>query len=225
MEGTKHHHFVSNNHNESPKLFQNKFLDALTRTHIAIPVSLFFIYAAGLLYYTKVATALTNLQVVGLFFGGWLAFTLAEYSVHRGIYHMVPNSEWRKKMSYTMHGIHHDFPRDKQRLAMPPALSIIVGTVLLGIFRLLMGDYAFSFLAGFLVGYASYLLVHYVVHMFKAPNNFFRALWTNHAIHHYSDPNSLFGVSSPLWDYVFRTLPEKKVNKSVEVKGGWIDPR
>ena len=61
-----------------------------------------------------------------------------------------------------------------------------------------------------MVGYAFYLLVHYAVHIFRPPNNFLKALWSNHAIHHYSNNEILYGVSSPLWDYVYRTLPEKK---------------
>ena len=205
----KKKNFVSNE-NTSVPLFKNKWLDKLTRTHISIPVSLFILYAIGLIVYTKYATALTDWQVVGLFFGGWLFFTFAEYMVHKNVYHMTPKSELRKKITYTMHGIHHDFPKDKSRLAMPPVLSILVGTILLVIFELILDVYSFSFLAGFLTGYAGYLLVHYTVHVFHPPNNIFKTLWTNHAIHHYQDNTVLFGVSSPLWDYILGTLPKKK---------------
>ena len=72
-----------------------------------------------------------------------------------------------------------------------------------------MGDFVFAFLPGFLVGYASYLFVHYIVHAYAPPKNFFKALWVNHSIHHYKDNTVVFGVSSPLWDYVFRTMPKK----------------
>lgn len=212
--------FVSNEDISIP-LFKNKWLDKLTRTHIAIPVSLFILYAIGLIIYTKYTTDLSNLQVLGLFFGGWLFFTFAEYMVHKNVYHMKPNSKWRKKITYTMHGIHHDYPKDKSRLAMPPVLSIFVGTLLLLVFELILNIYSFSFLAGFLVGYAGYLLVHYTVHVFHPPNNAFKALWTNHAIHHYQNPQVLFGVSSPLWDYILGTVPkEKNARKRVEVSGG-----
>ena len=101
---------------------------------------------------------------------------------------------------------------------MPPVLSVVIGTLLLLIFRVLMGQFAFSVLAGFLVGYAFYLLVHYSVHIFRAPNNFFKFLWVNHAIHHYSEDDIMFGVSTPIWDYVFGTLPKKEQKKrSLEV--------
>ncbi len=216
MKTAKQKQYVSNE-NVSVRLFHNKFLDSLTRTHIAIPVSMFFIYAGTLIWWTKVATLLTNWHIAGLFFGGILFFTFAEYLVHRYVYHIEPTTESRKKFQWTMHGVHHEYPKDKQRLAMPPALSVLIGTLLLGVFRLILGDYGFSFLAGFMVGYAMYLLVHYSVHIFKMPGNFFKALWVNHAIHHYSEDEVMFGVSSPLWDYIFGTVPRKEKKREVQV--------
>ena len=218
MEQPKEKKFLSNE-NVSPPLFGNKFLDSLTRTHIAIPVSIFFIYAGGLIYWSLVVTQLQPWAVVSLFFGGWLFFTFVEYHAHKRLYHLEPTSEARKELSYKLHGIHHDFPKDKQRLAMPPIMSIILATTILGIFRLFLSKYAFATAAGFFVGYAAYLIVHYIVHIFHAPNNFLKALWTNHAIHHYQNDKIMFGVSSPLWDYVYGSLPpEWKEKKKKEVK-------
>ena len=38
-------------------------------------------------------------------------------------------------------------------------------------------------------------------------------------LHHYADDDEvLYGVSSPLWDYIFGTVPKKKSMKGVEVK-------
>jgi sterol desaturase/sphingolipid hydroxylase (fatty acid hydroxylase superfamily) len=206
-------------HEESVKLFHNETLDNLTKTHSAIPISLFVLYAIGLLIYTKLKTDLGNLEVVGLFFGGLLLFTFTEYWMHRKLYHIPKTSDRNKRLQYIMHGAHHDAPKDKNRLAMPPALSIAVGTVLLVLFRAILGKFAFSVLAGFMVGYAAYLFVHYIVHIFRPPNNFLKALWTNHAIHHYKDDTVMFGVSTPLWDYIFGTVPKKNMGKKqVEVK-------
>ncbi len=216
MKNAKQKPFVSNE-DVSVRLFNNKFLDSLTRTHIAVPVSLFFLYATGLIVWTKKATALSNLQIVGLFAGGLLFFTLVEYLVHRYVYHIEPTTESRRKFQWTMHGVHHAYPKDKSRLAMPPVLSVVIGTVLLGLFRLVLGQYAFSFLAGFMVGYALYLVVHYSVHIFKMPKNALRMLWINHAIHHYSEDDVMFGVSSPLWDYVFGTVPNRQKRASIRV--------
>jgi sterol desaturase/sphingolipid hydroxylase (fatty acid hydroxylase superfamily) len=84
-----------------------------------------------------------------------------------------------------------------------------LATILLLLFRLVLGDFVFSFLPGFLVGYAYYLAVHYMVHVYQPPKNFFKILWVNHAVHHYKHGEYIFGVSSPLWDYVYGTMKEK----------------
>jgi sterol desaturase/sphingolipid hydroxylase (fatty acid hydroxylase superfamily) len=166
------------------------------------------VYAIGLLWYTEVNTEIPPLAVIGLFFAGILGFTFTEYAVHRWVYHPPHGaSEAYKRATYKMHGMHHDYPKDKKRLAMPPIVAIVLATSLLFLFELVLGQYAFAYLAGFVVGYALYLMVHYIVHMYAPPRNFLRALWVNHSIHHYSENDILFGVSQPLWDYVFGTVP------------------
>jgi sterol desaturase/sphingolipid hydroxylase (fatty acid hydroxylase superfamily) len=197
----------------SKKLFDSPVLERLSRTHIAIPLSIFLLYSASILYWSVTHTALSVLSIIILFTLGGIAFTWVEYNVHRYIFHIPTPSILREKFQYTIHGVHHEFPKDKDRLAMPPLLSITVATLLLLLFRLIMGDFAFAFMPGFLSGYAGYLFVHYVVHVYAPPANGFKALWRNHAIHHYKNGAVVFGVSSPLWDYVYGTMPEKNVKR------------
>ena len=96
--------FFKSNRNESGQVFQNPWLEKLTKTHISIPVGMFFLYSAGLIWYTKIATDLGNGLIVGLFFAGWFLFTFVEYNIHRYAYHppehykvttkIAPNSPW-----------------------------------------------------------------------------------------------------------------------------------
>ncbi len=188
------------------QLFRNPILEKLSRTHISVPLIIFFSYSAALLYWSITHTSLSMGTTIAMFFIGMIAFTWVEYMVHRYLFHMGANSEQRAKVQYTLHGVHHEFPKDKERLAMPPVVSITISTILLFLFRLVLGDLVFSFLPGFLVGYAAYLSIHYMVHSFQPPNNFFKMLWVNHSIHHYKDGEEVFGVSSPLWDYVYGTM-------------------
>ncbi|NOT74555.1 MAG: fatty acid hydroxylase [Cyclobacteriaceae bacterium] len=194
-------------HNSGTKqLFQNPILEKLSRTHISVPLTVFFSYAAVLLYWSVTHTSLSWITTISMFFLGIISFTWVEYIVHRYLFHMSAETEQRAKAQYTMHGVHHEFPKDKTRLAMPPLLSITVATALLFVFRLVLGDLVFSFLPGFLVGYAAYLSVHYMVHAFQPPKNFFKVLWVNHAVHHYKNGEGVYGVSSPFWDYVYGTM-------------------
>lgn len=189
------------------ELMGNKFLEALTRTHIAVPITLYVGLALYMMYFGLLHDMITGIAVMSAFLLGLLLFTFVEYIAHKHLFHMETDTPFKANIQYKFHGVHHEFPKDKGRLAMPPLVSIVLATVLFFLFRLVMGNAVFGFLPGFLVGYAAYLFVHYAVHAFRPPNNFLKVLWVNHGIHHYKAPDKAFGVSSPLWDYVFRTMP------------------
>jgi sterol desaturase/sphingolipid hydroxylase (fatty acid hydroxylase superfamily) len=194
----------------SKQLFKNPVLEKLSRTHISVPLIIFFSFAVALLYWNTLNTSLTAFQTVGMFLLGMLSFSWVEYNVHRYVFHMSTYTKLRAKIQYVAHGVHHEFPKDKDRLAMPPLLSVTIATILLLLFRLILGDLVFSFLPGFLVGYAGYLSVHYIVHAYQPPKNFFKVLWVNHGMHHYKNGDIIFGVSTPLWDYIYGTMRERK---------------
>jgi sterol desaturase/sphingolipid hydroxylase (fatty acid hydroxylase superfamily) len=194
----------------SAQIFSNPVLERISRTHISIPITLFLAISSVSLFYGVTATSIHfgfGLAVVVL---GIVAFTFVEYMMHKHFFHMEPDTPIKDKLQYGIHGVHHDYPRDKDRLAMPPFVSAAYAAILYLVFTLLMGDFALYFLPGFLVGYSGYLGVHYVVHVYNPPKNFLKVLWVNHAIHHYKNPDSAFGVSSPLWDYLLGTLPKKE---------------
>ncbi|MCB0424573.1 MAG: sterol desaturase family protein [Mangrovimonas sp.] len=178
-----------------------------------MPLIIFSVISAALIYYGIIEKGFQVPEMILLFVSGFFFFTFIEYIMHRYLYHIPATSETKKKVSYTMHGVHHDYPKDKSRLAMPPVLSLIIATVFFIIYRTVMGDYAFGFLAGFLMGYAAYLAVHYSIHAFNVPNNFLKFLWHHHSIHHYREPDRAFGVTSPFWDHIFGTMPRKMVKR------------
>ena len=188
-------------------IFKNPILERLTRTHIAVPITIFSIFSAGLIYYAFAYAKLPAYLIGTLFVSGFLIFTFIEYLVHRYAFHMDTDTELKQKIQYSLHGVHHEYPKDKGRLAMPPIVSVLLALGLLYAFHLVIGEYTYAFLPGFVMGYASYLFVHFIVHAYQPPKNSFKILWVNHGIHHYKDNNKAFGVSSPLWDIVFGTMP------------------
>ena len=191
------------NHKGSKTLFSNRLLERLTRTHIAVPITLLLIYALSILLWACLRTNTSALQISVLYLGGLTFFTLVEYLLHRFLYHMKTNTDNKRKIQYNMHGVHHEFPKDKDRLAMPPLLSISLSTLILYLFHSVLGEYSFGFFSGFITGYALYLFMHYILHIHKAPKNIFKKLWAYHSIHHYKDETVYFGVSTPIWDFVF----------------------
>ena len=203
-------HEIKPSNAKAGKMFDNPVMEKLTSSHASIPISMLILFGIGIIYWGTQHTLLVTRQYIGLIITGMLSWTLFEYLMHRYLYHMLPTNNIKGWIQYKMHGVHHEFPKDKGRLAMPPLVLLIIIAMFLFVFSFLMGDYSFAFTPGFLFGYAGYLGVHYIVHAFQPPKNMFKVLWVNHSIHHYKDPDVAFGVSSPLWDHVFRTLPKKK---------------
>ena len=197
-------------HKGSAQLFQNPVLERLSHTHIALPVGIFAVTGVLSMYYGLTRGFMTGLGGLGLFLTGLLAFTFIEYLVHRYLYHIPATTPGRAKFQYTMHGVHHEYPKDKTRLAMPPIITVFVASLLFFIFRFSFGSYAFGLLSGFTFGYAMYLFVHYAIHAYAPPKNFLKVWWTHHSQHHYRQDEVAFGVSSTLWDHIIGTMPSKK---------------
>jgi len=196
------------------RIFQSPILEALTKTHIAVPLALFWTSGAITLWYSIAVLGVQWTSAFVFFFVGALFFTLIEYVMHRFLYHIPAATEKRKKFQYTIHGVHHDHPRDKSRLALPPLVSIVLAILFIGLFRLIMGEFGFAFGGGFLFGYSTYLCAHYAIHIYKPPTNFLSLIWKHHNLHHFVGDDGAFGVSSPLWDYVFGTMPSDPKRKA-----------
>ena len=159
----------------SATLFSNPVLERISRTHISIPITLFLAISTVSMYYGLVSTSIP-LGLGLAFFGlGLLTFSFVEYMMHKHFFHMEPDTPLKDKLQYNVHGVHHDYPKDKDRLAMPPFVSAAYAAILYLLFRLVMGDFALYFLPGFLLGYAGYLGVHYVVHVYTPPRIFSRS--------------------------------------------------
>jgi len=199
--------FEKINNKGQAQLFKNQYLEMLTKTHplviwgMYVPVISYFLYYAGSsLGYPLARIALT-------FLGGMFFWTFFEYIMHRFVFHFHAENENVKKVVYTAHGVHHEYPRDKDRLFMPPVPSLVFATVLFSIFFFLLKNNAFMFFPGFLTGYLIYGSMHYAIHAMAPPFKFMKAWWRYHHLHHYKDDGKGFGVSSPLWDHVFSTVP------------------
>jgi 4-hydroxysphinganine ceramide fatty acyl 2-hydroxylase len=193
----------------SAHMFSNPMIERMSRTHISIPITMFLVLSCISYYvgYTETKISIGTGLLISL--GGLVFFTFVEYMMHKYFFHMDHDTPLKDKIQYSVHGVHHDYPKDKDRLAMPPFVSAAYSVILYLIFTLIMGEFAYYFLPGFLIGYAGYLSVHFIVHAYQPPKNFLKALWVNHAIHHYKNPDSSFGVSTPLWDYILGTMPKK----------------
>jgi sterol desaturase/sphingolipid hydroxylase (fatty acid hydroxylase superfamily) len=206
-------HFDKIKNKGQARLFEKPWMESLTKTHPVVIYSMYLPVIAAMLYYGHSYLQLSVLAEVGWFVGGILFWSFFEYLMHRYLFHMMVHSKRAERFVYTMHGVHHEYPRDTDRLFMPPVPSILISTVLFFLFKLVTGAAVFAFFPGFIMGYLAYGSMHYAIHAF-APPKFLKALWRNHHLHHYKEPQKGFGVSSVLWDHVFGTMTKKDVSKA-----------
>lgn len=195
------------------EIFNNRFLEYLTKSPPQVSAGLYIAIGLGLLFigYAR-GIASSFLMGAAIFTGALLFWTFFEYIFHRYINHIdeyFPGSKWAQKLAYTIHGIHHEYPRDKERLIMPPVPGLLIVTVLFISFRLVFGEYVFLFMPGFMTGYLLYTFVHFSVHKRRVPSCL-KTQYRHHALHHYKYPEKAFGVSSTFWDRVFGTMPPEK---------------
>ena len=196
--------FVSNK-NETIRMFESNFMEFFSHVHPAIPVILYGPIIALMLYLAFVQKGLSLLTVLGFFVIGVLTWTLLEYVIHRYVFHYKPKTRVGKLLHFIMHGVHHDYPNDATRLVMPPIISVPLAVAFYVVFILTLGRFAPAALAGFGFGYVCYDTIHYATHHFAMKRGVWRWLKHYHLRHHYQDDHAGYGVSSPLWDYVFGT--------------------
>lgn len=203
------------------RLFKNQYLEYLTKTHPLVIWGMYIPILGFMLYFSASTLVFTGLQIVLSFLGGMLFWSLFEYAIHRYVFHFFAESERAKKIVYVIHGNHHEYPRDKERLFMPPVPSLLLASTVFGLmyfigYLLGVSAYIFSFFPGFILGYLIYGTMHFAIHAWHPPFKWMKALWRNHHLHHYKNVELGFGVSSTLWDHVFGTMFD--LNKEKEDK-------
>lgn len=191
------------------RVFKSDFMESLTHVHPALPIIVWGPVTAYLFYD---GLADQSLAAVALAFAlGIVVWTFTEYILHRYVFHYPAKSKIGKRFVFMFHGLHHDEPQCKTRLVFPPVPAFLILCLFYGLFSLVVPAVALhTFLAGFLVGYLCYDYIHYATHHFPMTSKVGRYLRKYHLQHHYSCPDAKFGVSNPLWDYVFKTVNTKK---------------
>lgn len=139
-------------------------------------------------------------ELVGFVILGAMLWSILEYVLHRFVLHgLPPFNKW--------HAEHHKRP---DALISTPTIisaSLIVGFVYFPAYWLL-GDWrAIAFTLGLGSGYIAYAVVHHGTHHWRSNSAWLKQRKRLHACHHHMHPLSCYGVTTGLWDRVFRTLP------------------
>lgn len=195
------------------RIFKNEFLERLTKSSPRVTITYYTCMIILFFYLSSHYTTLSLWETAGLYFSGIIAWTLMEYILHRYVFHIDDYFPAFKRLHYMLHGVHHENPRDQERLFMPPVPGAIIALLLFGFWSLFLKLNALAFMAGITNGYLLYSYIHYTVHT-KPSKLFFHKLWIHHLKHHYKYPDKAFGVSSPFWDIIFRTMPPESPNEN-----------
>ena len=203
-------------HSDTPiRLFKSDFLEffshisPVTIVVIWLPVAVFFLVRS----IVKAAAGVFPWYIPVGFLVGLFIWTFSEYILHRFVFHFPAKTPRMQRITFLFHGVHHAQPQCKTRLVMPPVVSIPLAAIFYGLFLLIwsvlfkLPNWVDPSFAGFLVGYLIYDLTHYATHHFPMRNGYFKFIKRYHMQHHYKTPNARYGVSSPLWDMVFKTMP------------------
>jgi len=196
--------YVSNK-NETVRMFKSDLMEFFSHVHPATPLVLYLPVIGYMLYAAFSQRQLSIFAIAALFALGVLIWTLLEYIIHRWVFHYEPKTRLGKQLHFIVHGVHHDYPNDARRLVMPPSVSIPLAIVFWVLFAVILGRFAPAVSAGFGFGYVCYDSIHYAIHHFGMKRGVWLWLKQYHLRHHYHDDHAGYGVSSPLWDYVFRT--------------------
>ncbi len=137
---------------------------------------------------------------------GVLITTLIEYCLHRFLFHHEFPGEEGRMRHFLLHGYHHDFPDDPMRLVLPPIgiwpVAVVVGVI----WYFAFGAYFWPVFGGTAAGYIAYDWLHYYTHHANPKSGPGRWLKRYHMLHHHDSPGHRYGITSPLWDFVFRTF-------------------
>lgn len=138
---------------------------------------------------------------------GFFLWTLAEYALHCGAGHV-----WRRNPFGRQHALHHGDPRYYAPTLYKATAGIAVAAALIALGTPLVGlAPAIAFTLGFVVHYAGYEVLHRVSHAYPPRTAYGRWVRRNHLAHHCTDPNTNHGVTTPIWDLVFRTYRDPGV--------------
>jgi len=189
------------------RLFKTPLLEACTHVHPIVPL-IMWTPIISFLFWRNYMAYHHSLSIYALtMFTGLLVWSLVEYVLHRYGFHFAAKSWLGKRLVFLFHGLHHDDPSDATRLVMPPLPGIVLGYMFYLLFSTIVAaPYLDLFFAFFMIGYLIYDYIHYATHHFPMTNPIGRFLKKYHLQHHYSGDYCKFGVSNPLWDYVFRSV-------------------
>lgn len=180
----------------------------LGRYRLASHLVPFYVFVPVIIALTVGAIGLAGVSVpafAAAFLVAIPLWTLNEYITHRFLFHYDAKNSFLRKLVYTMHTGHHEYPNDKRFMLI--GLNVSLPNMLITglLFRLAAGTHWYGLLAGWLSSYLFYDWLHYATHVYNFEARWFRAYKKHHLQHHFKHNDKNFGVVTALWDWILST--------------------
>ena len=105
-------------------------------------------------------------------------------------------------------------------------LSIPLGAFFYWLFHAALGPVLVApVFVGFAMGYLAYDGTHYAIHHLRMSSSWGKWIKRHHMVHHHTGEQARWGVSSPLWDWVFGTMGGEAQVQSTRGRGTRIEIR
>ena len=136
---------------------------------------------------------------------GVLSWTFLEYVLHRFVLHA-------RGLDFTGHGVHHDEPKDPDKILVQPLLGLLASLPVFAILLALTPGVfaAAAVMTGIWTGFLYYESVHYRIHVSTKNSPLLQWQRRSHFHHHFTDSGRCFGVTSPVWDRIAGTRRLRK---------------
>jgi dihydroceramide fatty acyl 2-hydroxylase len=205
-----------------PRFFKSNWAEAVTKTPWwVVPLLWLPLVAHQILFKASnistnsnynstndTSDVLSSTSVLLLVVLGIVLWQGIEYSLHRFLFHLHPTTPIGIFLHFLVHGCHHKYPMDVERLVFPPIpASWIVAIVYSAVYAVApTSATAAAVFGGIMLGYVAYDCMHYWMHSGSLNG----PLKVAHMRHHYIDSTTAYGISSPLYDFILGTMAPLK---------------
>lgn len=196
--------------NERARMFNSDFFEMFSKVHPATPFILYIPPCVALLTWALMKGITTPFWAAVFFPLGWVAWQLTEYVVHKKLFHWEGSGPFTRWLHQILHGYHHQYPDDAQRLVMPIGASLPAAAAIGALLWLLQSPaQTIPLFVGFVGAYLFYDFTHWSTHYRKPLTQWGKAIRSHHMAHHFADTTRNFGISHRWIDAVLGTMKRR----------------
>jgi sterol desaturase/sphingolipid hydroxylase (fatty acid hydroxylase superfamily) len=189
------------------RMFESDFFEFFSKVHPAAPFVVWVPVALALPAWA-VSTGVTSLTLLAVMAPlGFVTWQATEYFAHKKLFHWLGVGPLTRRFHDIVHGFHHKYPDDPDRLVMPLAVSISLAALVGGLLWLVQAPaFTVPWFVGFLSGYLFYDFMHWSTHFRKPLTQWERTMRAHHMAHHFAEPELNFGISNRWVDRLMGTM-------------------